>query len=178
VASQARHYEHHLTPPDTARLVEVHSLGDFFHHSLRGGHVRNYAMYTQHTSPIHSRWADAIGTKVDFHTARYKGFEMGITGIFTFHASSSDLAEPDPFYGRVPAFEIQLFDVNDPENKYGLPDYHQLNLDVLYKVDHKLKGLQMGFLYVYKIARENAPPQVAYYQVGFNHYNFETNFYF
>lgn len=128
-ALSAQHHQDHPSRKDSSRVrEEIHSFKEFFTHGHWGGHLRNYFMLTSHTGPFETKYANAIGMKVDFVTARFKGFEMGIGGIFTFDAFSSDLSVRDPFAGRYPAFELQLFDIEDPENKYDLDRLEDLYL--------------------------------------------------
>ena len=125
----AQHHQDHPSRADSSRVREqIHSFKEFFTHGHWGGHVRNYFMITSHTGPFDTHYANAIGMKVDFVTARFKGFEMGIGGIFTFDAFSSDLSVRDPYSGRYPIFELQLFDVEDPTNKYDLDRLEELYL--------------------------------------------------
>jgi hypothetical protein len=106
--------------PDSLHREEIHSLRDLFKTGHWNGHIRNHSMITQHQDGFKTQYANAIGMKIDFSTGRYKGFELGIAGLFTFDVYSSDLAEPDPLSGRLPVFELQLYDVNDPTNKHEL----------------------------------------------------------
>jgi hypothetical protein len=127
--SFGQHHQDHPSRQDSSRVrEEIHSFKEFFTHGHWGGHIRNYFMLTDHTGPFETQYANAIGMKVDFVTARFKGFEMGIGGVFTFDAFSTDLARLDPVAGRYPAFELQLFDIEDPENKYDLDRLEDLYL--------------------------------------------------
>jgi hypothetical protein len=129
LAAAGQHHQDHPSRKDSSRVREqIHSFKEFFTHGHWGGHVRNYFMVTSHTGPFDSHYANAIGMKVDFVTARFKGFEMGIGGIFTFDAFSSDLSARDPYSGRNPIFELQLFDIEDPDNKYDLDRLEDLYL--------------------------------------------------
>jgi hypothetical protein len=85
-------------------------------------------MFTDHIGDYKTQYANAIGMKVHYTTARYHGFDMGIGGIFSFDLFSSDLSELDQRADRLPAYELQLFDINDPENKYDLDRLEELFL--------------------------------------------------
>ncbi|MCZ4409693.1 OprD family outer membrane porin [Cryomorphaceae bacterium 1068] len=129
VPMMAQHHQDHPSRVDSSRVREqIHSLREFFTHGHWGGHVRNYFMLTDHTGPFDTQYANAIGMRIDFRTARFKGFELGIGGIFSFDLFSSDLDVKDPIAGRYPAFELQLFDVQNPSNKHDLDRLEELFL--------------------------------------------------
>lgn len=105
---------------------KIENITDLFTKGSWGGHVRNYLMVTDHYGDYKTQYANAIGMKIHYTTAKYYGFDMGLGGIFTFDLFSSDLSEIDPRSGRHPAFELQLFDINRPENKYDLDRLEEL----------------------------------------------------
>jgi len=119
---------HHELDDSLKKPCRIESLNDIFTKGTWGGHVRNYFMITDHIGDYKTQFANAIGMKVHYTTARYRGFDMGLGGIFSFDAISSDLSEKDPRAGRYPAYELQLFDINNPENKYDLDRLEELFL--------------------------------------------------
>jgi hypothetical protein len=110
------------------KSCRIESLNDIFTKGTWGGHVRNYFMFTDHIGDYKTQYADAIGMKVHYTTAEYRGLSIALGGIFSFDLFSSDLAELDPRSGRHPAFELQLFDIENPENKYDLDRLEELYL--------------------------------------------------
>lgn len=129
LSAVGQHHQDHPSRMDSTRVrEEIHSFKEFFTHGHWGGRIRNYFMLTSHTGPFDTQFADAIGMRIDFRTARFKGFEIGIGGIFTFDLFSTDLDERDPISGRYPAFELQLLDTQNPSNKHDLDRLEELFL--------------------------------------------------
>lgn len=123
----AQHVHHELA--DSLKAPQrIETITDVFTKGTWGGHVRNYIMVTDHIGDFKTQYADAIGMKVHYTTAQYHGFSMALGGIFSFDLFSSDLAEIDPRAGRHPSFELQLFDVERPNNKYDLDRLEELYL--------------------------------------------------
>lgn len=123
---------HHTAEEDTV-IIEARTIKDFFHSGVFGGHVRYYGMATMHESEaIQSRYANAIGARIDYRSAYFHGFQFGLTGLFTFDLLSSRLDNPEFARGLYPKFELQLFDINDPHNTYDMD-----RLDELYIHYHR-----------------------------------------
>ncbi len=62
-------------------------------------------------------------------------------------------------------------------NKYAMPSYHQLLLDLNYSLDGFLKGLQLEFLYTYKLqAEEITTARLVINKVNMHHLNFIINY--
>ncbi len=79
---------------------------------------------------------------------------------------------------------IGYFDTPDVQNttlnKYGLPDYSQLNLELIYAFSGVLKGTDLQFLYVGK-QRHNGMPDAPKYtinKVNMSNYNLVINHHF
>jgi hypothetical protein len=79
------------------------------------GHVRNYFMYTSNRYGK-DYFADALGAKLEYETDTFKGFQLGVSGIFTYKLFSSDLNDPDAETGKSSKWEHELFDVLHPDN--------------------------------------------------------------
>jgi hypothetical protein len=69
---------------------------------------------------------------------------------------------------------------NTALNKYGLPSYQQLNIDVNYQFSKFLKGLEFQFLYVYKAPLGNTynDPKFIFNKVNMSLYNVVLNYHF
>lgn len=128
VSSTKAQVVHHELEDSLIKPQRIESVKDIFTKGSWGGHLRNHFMITDHIGDYKTQYANAVGMKVHYTTARYHGFDMGLGGIFTFDIFSSDLSQVDPGSGRNPAFELQLFDINDPTNKYDLDRLEELFL--------------------------------------------------
>ncbi len=135
---QASAQEHH--PEELPDTVVVHNVKEMFTKGTFDGHIRNYFMATINHEELTDHYANAIGAKLGYKTAPIHGFRFGFAGLFTFNAFSSDIDEVDPIAGRHPKLELELFDLENPENKADLDRLDELYLE--YKSD-KL-GVQLG----------------------------------
>lgn len=67
---------------------------------------------------------------------------------------------------------------NDFENnKYNIPPYNQITTDIRYSFTGLLKGLDIRFIYIYRITDDNIPVPDAnkFYRTDFSHYNLIAN---
>ena len=106
--------------PDTTSLLHAFKAG------TTHGHFRYFFMATDNAPGYRDYHAHALGGGVKFETARYHGFQLGISGFFVFNAGSSNLAEPDPKSGQMNRYELALFDVTDPDNKTDIDRLEEL----------------------------------------------------
>ncbi|MFD1184810.1 porin [Pontibacter rugosus] len=123
-ASAQKHHEAY--PPDT---VQVNSVQEVFTKGTVHGHVRNYFMATWNHRELSDNYANAIGAEIAYKTARFHGFRVGFAGLFTYNLFSSGMAHRDPITGTHPKLELELFDVEDPENKADLDRLDELYLE-------------------------------------------------
>lgn len=114
-------------PPDSTKKT-VRQLAWLFSHGEFHGHLRTYGMSTLHETGSHPVFALATGARFHYHTASFKGFSMGLGGVFIFRVAGTELGEKDEISGALPRFERQLFDVTDPENHYELDRLDELYL--------------------------------------------------
>lgn len=109
-------------------VVEVHNVKEFLGKGHWEGGVRFFSMYTLNKASLDDYYAYAGGGQLHYHTARWKGFEFGVGGIFTFNLASSDLEAADTESGKASRYEIQLFDVQHPHNTNDLDRLEELYL--------------------------------------------------
>ncbi|RYE13593.1 MAG: porin, partial [Sphingobacteriales bacterium] len=114
------------TLEDTAT---VHNLKEVFTKGRAEGHVRNFFMATSNKGSLSDYYANATGARLGYTTARVKGFRIGFAGIFTYNTFSSNLQEPDSLSGKLPKYELELFDVEHPENQHDLDRLEELYLE-------------------------------------------------
>lgn len=124
--AQAQHAE--VSPDSLGKADSVTNLKTFFTQGHFHGHVRSYSMKTVNYKGLSDHYAHAIGAELGYKTAAYKGFSMGLTGLFSFRTMSSDLETPDAIAGKLPRFEIELFDISDPANRTDLDRLDELYL--------------------------------------------------
>ncbi|MCA1763359.1 MAG: OprD family outer membrane porin [Cryomorphaceae bacterium] len=124
-----------------ASAESIDRLYEFFTKGHWGGHVRNYTMLTDHFGKtFETQYANATGMKIHFNTANFHGFDIGIGGIFTFDVFSTDLGKRDEVANSYPGFELQLFDVTNPDNRYDLDRLDELYIRYRFKNSEFIAG--------------------------------------
>lgn len=111
----------------------AHCLKECFTKGHAFGHVRNYTMATVNQGELVDYWANAIGGSLGYHTAEVKGFSIGLRGIMIYHFPYNNLDEYDSLGGGHSKYELQLFDIEDPENRHDLDRLEELYLQYRYK---------------------------------------------
>lgn len=119
-----QHHETHGYQADTVR--DVHSLKDFFTKGHVGGHARHYYMSTINYGDLKNWYANGVGGLLEYRTASFRGFQFGISGLFIYNVFSSDFTEVDGITGDGSRYELQLFDLNHPENTKDLDRLDEL----------------------------------------------------
>jgi hypothetical protein len=108
--------------------IDTNSFLHAFKHGTASGHLRYFFMLTDNEKGLSDYFANAAGGGLKFETAKFKGFQMGISGFFTFNIGSSDFLKRDPKTGQVSRYEIGLFDIEDPLNKTDIDRLEELYL--------------------------------------------------
>lgn len=106
--------------------IDSNSLLYAFKNGNVNGHLRYFFMATNNESQLSDYYANAGGGGIKFETAKFKGFQMGISGFFTFNLGSSNLSIPDPITKQSNRYEIGLFDIEDPNNKSDIDRLEEL----------------------------------------------------
>jgi len=99
-----------------------------FRNGRLNGHLRYFFMATDNESGLKDYYAHAAGGGIRFETAPYKGFQLGISGFFTFNIGSTDLSVNDAKTNQPNRYEIGLFDVEDPGNTSDIDRLEELFL--------------------------------------------------
>lgn len=112
-------YEH----PDTCAIT---NLADFFMKGEVHVNFRNYFMSTLNKGGFTDYYANAAGGSLVYHTARWRGLQFGLGGLFIYNIFSNDLSAEDSLAGDMSRYERQLFDLKDPENRTDLDRMEEL----------------------------------------------------
>ncbi|MEZ2416157.1 hypothetical protein ACA086_14440 [Muriicola sp. E247] len=129
-------------------IPEPGSLKEIFTNSEVEGHIRNFFMTTVNEDELKDYYTNALGGAIAFKTQEFKGFEVGVKGIFTYKAFSADLNEPDITTGNISKWEHELYDINDLDNFNDLDRLEELYLKYNFK---------SGFATYGKLAIEETP---------------------
>jgi hypothetical protein len=90
------------------------------------GHFRYYFSATDNELGLTDYMANAGGGGLKFTTANFRGFEVGISGFYIFNLGSSDLAKLDSATQQSSRYEVGLFDIENPSNKFDIDRLEEL----------------------------------------------------
>jgi hypothetical protein len=114
-------------------VIDSTSLLSAFRKGQVSGHFRYYFMATDNAPGLTDYHANAIGGGLKFETARFKNFQLGVSGFFVFNTGSSNLSIPDPKTNMMNRYEIGLFDIEDPANKTDIDRLEELYIKYHFK---------------------------------------------
>jgi hypothetical protein len=112
--------------------TESKSLLSFFKEGEAGGHIRNYFMGTVNTYG-NDYYANATGGALHYKTQWYKGWQLGVSGIFTYKIFSNDLTRAFAQTTKTSRWEQELFDVNHKGNYKDLDRLEELYIKYKWK---------------------------------------------
>jgi len=131
--SQAQHQELNDDPTtwkekDHKSILDSQSVLFAFKHGNVSGHFRYFFMETNNEGSLTDYFANAAGGGLKFETAKFHGFQLGLSGFYIFNIGSSDL-RPDTLLNQNNRYELALFDINDPDNKFNIDRLEELYLN-------------------------------------------------
>jgi hypothetical protein len=100
-------------------------------------------MATDNAPGFQDYYANAAGGGIRFETGQFKGFQMVVSGFYTFNLWSSDLSVRDAVSGSANRYEIGLFDVEDRLNTTNLDRLEEFHLTYSFKKTQVLLGKQL-----------------------------------
>ena len=107
-------------------LKSTNGILRFFLDGELHGNIRNFTMLTINHGALSDYYANAIGTSIHYETAEFKGFKLGINGLFIYRLFSNDLNAVDSIVGKASSYERQLFDLEHPTNYDDLDRLEEL----------------------------------------------------
>ncbi|MEX2592709.1 MAG: OprD family outer membrane porin, partial [Anditalea sp.] len=114
-------------------IREAKNLREWFTNGETHGLLRLNTIQTRHFENSIHHAALAAGGRLMFHTASWKGFQLGIGGVFSSNIVSTDLTESYAESYLKPKWERQLFDITDPASKSQLNELEELFVKYSYK---------------------------------------------
>ncbi len=103
---------------------EANSFKEWFQKGYTSGLIRVNMMHTLRPTSRTYHAALAIGGRLYYHTSYWKGFQLGVGGLYTYNITSTNLDSED--YQFTPKWERQLFDLENPSNKHDLDRLEEL----------------------------------------------------
>lgn len=147
VVSNAQHQEVHEHPKmwkgsqlDTTGNKQLLSIFKF---GTLHGHFRYYFAMTNNTGVMADYYANALGGGLRFETAKFHGFQFAVSGFYIFNLASSSFSVNDSITGKGSRYEIGLFDITDPSNKYDMDRLEELYLKYNYRNSNIVVGRQL-----------------------------------
>jgi hypothetical protein len=123
--------------------LDSNSLLYAFKKASINGRLRYFFMATDNAPGLTDYYANAVGGGLRFETAKFHGFQFGVSGFFTYNIGSSNLALPDPKTNQSNRYEIGLFDITDAKNKYNIERLEELFLKYTRKNNYIKLGKQL-----------------------------------
>ncbi len=109
------------------------SLLSFLRKGKFQGSARTFFMSTINEGSISDYYAVATGAGIAYQSAEWKGLSVGMSGFFIFNVASAGLLKTDAVSQQKNRYEIGLFDITNPSNKYDLDRMEELYLKYRYK---------------------------------------------
>lgn len=106
------------------------------------GQLRYFFMATDNEKGLSDYYANATGARISYSTAKFKGFQLGLSQSFVFNLASSDFSQKDSLTNAANRYECALFDVTDISNKYNLTRLDELYLKYTFKKSSITVGRQ------------------------------------
>ena len=119
------------------QLLTIFKLGTLH------GHFRYYFAMTNNTGVLTDYYGNAIGGGLRFETAKFHGFQFAVSGFYIFNIGSSDFTKSDSITGGGSRYELGLFDVEDPSNKYDMDRLEELYLKYSFRNSNIVVGRQL-----------------------------------
>jgi hypothetical protein len=107
------------------------------------GHFRYYFMATDNEWALSNYYANAAGGGLRYETAKFHGFQFGLSGFYIFNIGSSDLSAKDSITQMNNRYEIALFDLEDPSNKRDMDRLEELFLKYNFRSSNITVGKQL-----------------------------------
>jgi hypothetical protein len=126
------------------KVSDTTTLAHFLKRGKFNGHVRSFFMATVNEGTLSDYYALATGAGIGYQTARWKGVTAGMSGFFIFNVASSDFGETDSLSGQKNRYEIGLFDLDNPRNRFDIYRLEELYL----RYQHKKASLVAGRQYI------------------------------
>lgn len=122
--------------------LDSQSLLYAFKHGSVSGHFRYFFMETINKGSLTDYYANAAGGGLKFETAKLYGFQLGLSGFYIFNIGSSDL-RPDTILNQNNRYELALFEITNPENKFNIDRLEELYLKYSFKKSMITLGKQL-----------------------------------
>ncbi|MCC5943652.1 MAG: OprD family outer membrane porin [Bernardetiaceae bacterium] len=111
---------HHIDSLDEPTLANA------LRHGFFGVKARSFMMATLNEGDLRDYYAHGVGAGVHYRSKNWHGFHVGLGGFFMFNLLSNDLGSPDAQTQQISRYEVELFDIERPENRKDLDRLEEL----------------------------------------------------
>lgn len=132
--------------PDLYKKNKSTDTKSFLHAFKSGtvnGHFRYFFMCTDNQNKLTDYYANAAGGGLRFETAKFYGFQMAVSGFYTFNLGSSDFSKVDSATKQSNRYESALFDIEQPGNKDDLSRLEEFYVKYNFKKSKIVLGRQL-----------------------------------
>lgn len=126
-----------------SEAIDSNSVLYSFKNGKFEGHLRYFFSATDNQGKLSDYYANAAGGGIRYETAKFHGFQFGVSGFFVFNIGSSDLLLRDSLTNQTNRYEIGLFDIEDPSNKKDIDRLEEFYLKYTYKKSFIRFGRQL-----------------------------------
>ena len=122
---------------DSTSILHAFKNGHF------SGHFRSFSMATNNANNLTDYYANALGGGLKFETANFHHFQFGVSGFYIFNIASSDFSKPDTSTNQLNRYELALFEIPNPNNKFNIDRLEELYIKYNFKSSHITFGKQL-----------------------------------
>ena len=106
--------------PDTLQLRNAPTLHDAFAKGQVNGRFRYFFMNTINKGDLKDFYANAAGGYLRYSTKPFHRLQVAIGASFTYNVLSTDFTQTDATTGAGSRYEITLFDITSPTNRFNI----------------------------------------------------------
>ncbi len=129
--------------PNENNGTNATTLLDAFKNGKVNGHFRYFFLGTDNQHKLTDYYANALGGRIKFETAKFYGFQIAVGGYYTFNLGSSDFSKPDSITNQFNRYESSLFDIEKPSSKNNLAKLQELYIKYQFKKSNIILGRQI-----------------------------------
>ncbi|MFQ3576397.1 MAG: hypothetical protein SNJ77_08180 [Cytophagales bacterium] len=101
--------------------------------------MRTFFMATDNSNGMTDYWALATGGGLGYHSPIFYGFQIGMEGFVIANIASNDLGSSKKPKNQMSRYEIGLFDVQEPHNRFDLDRLEHLFIRYHFNPKSKLE---------------------------------------
>lgn len=133
----------HLSAQNQQDKKPAPALWQFLKKGEINGQVRSFYSMTINKDALTDYHTLGLGLGLRYETPTFKGFQLGIGGSAVFNLASTPLDIPDSLSKQYNRYEMGLFDVTNPSERWNLPRLEELYLKYTFRKSTAVLGRQL-----------------------------------